>query len=332
MKCLLVSDIHLGVLHNDDIWLSQSIKLFQQIIDECIKRNVYSLCILGDFFHDRKNLFMKTMNTAYKIADMLRENNIHVVYLKGNHDVFYKTENSVSSLQIFNEYPNIEIINESTVIDDISFTSWNGELLDAKYLFGHLEINDFPVTHSKIFDKSHYNPPDFKRYKKVMTGHFHIPSTKENITYLGAPFHLNFNDVGSVRGFYYFDSENDIVEFIEFDGVKFVYISSEEEIDPIKIKGNIIRLIFEKDYGTVGNNTIIEKIHQYEPLRFFTDFSKISNIIDVDDDEDTNDEILGQTMKSNKEILFDFIELGKHPQHINMKKMKTILNALLDEQ
>jgi DNA repair exonuclease SbcCD nuclease subunit len=316
------------VSRNDDIWLEQSIKLFQQIIDECIKRDVYSLCILGDFFHDRKNLYIKTMDTALKIVEMLKKNNIHILYLKGNHDVFYKTENSVSSLQMFSEYPNIEIVDESTIIDDICFTSWNGELLDAKYLFGHLEINDFFVTNTKVFDKAQYNPSDFKQYEKVITGHFHIPSTKENITYLGAPFHLSFNDVGSLRGFYYFDSDEGKLEFIEFDGVRFVYISSEEELNPKKIKGNIVRLIFEKDYGTVGNNKIIENIQQFEPLRFYTDFSKLSNIIDSDSKEDNNQV---QTLKTNKEMLFDFIDVSEHPDYIDIKKMKSIIDTLLEE-
>ena len=326
MKCLLTADIHLGVSRNDDIWLEQSIRLFQHIIDECIKRDVYSLCILGDFFHDRKNLYIKTMDTALKIVDMLKKNNIHVLYLKGNHDVFYKTENSVSSLQIFNEYPNIEIIDEPTIIDDICFTSWNGEFLDAKYLLGHLEINDFPVTNTRIFDKAHYNPTDFKQYEKVITGHFHIPSTRENITYLGAPFHMTFNDVDSIRGFYYFDSEKDILEFIEFDGVKFVYVSSEEKPNPKKIKGNIVRLIFEKDYGTVENNKIVERVQQYEPLRFNTDFSKLSNIVNVNENESQL-----QTLKTNKEMLFDFIDVGEHPKHIDIKKMKNIIDTLLKE-
>lgn len=326
MKCLLTADIHLGISRNDDIWLEQSVKLFQNIIDECIKRDVYSLCILGDFFHDRKNLYVKTMYTALNIANMLRDNNINVIYLKGNHDVFYKTENSVSSLQIFNEYSNIVVIDESTVIDNVSFTSWNGELLDAKYLFGHLEINDFPVTTTRVFDKAHYNPSDFKQYDKVITGHFHIPSTRENITYLGAPFHLSFNDVNSIRGFYYFDSEKDILEFIEFDGVKFVYVSSEEKPNPKKIKGNIVRLIFEKDYGTVENNKIMERVQQCEPLRFNTDFSKLSNTVNTDEKENQI-----QTLKTNKEILFDFIDSGEHPEHIDIKKMKTIIDTLLEE-
>jgi DNA repair exonuclease SbcCD nuclease subunit len=327
MKCILISDIHLGVSRNDDIWLNQSIELFQNIIDECVRRDVYSLCILGDFFHDRKNLYIKTMDTAIKIADMLQKSKIHVVYLKGNHDVFYKTDNNVSSLHIFNEYPNIEIIDESVVIDNISFTSWNGELLDAKYLFGHLEINSFPVTNTMIFKDSHYNPPDFKKYKRVITGHFHIPSSKGNITYLGSPCHLNFNDVGTERGYYYFDSENDILDFIKFNGIRFECVSTEDGVCENKIKGNVIKLIFEKDYGSVENNKRIEHIQSFNPLRVSVDFSKLSNeITSVKMDENQI-----QNIKSNKEILFDFIEIGNHPDHIDIGKMKKIVDMLIEE-
>ena len=328
MKCLITNDIHLGVGRNDQLWLDQSVTLFEHIIDECHKRDVYSLCILGDFFHDRKNLYMKTMDTALQIADMLKENNIHVIYLKGNHDVFYKTENSVSSLQIFNEYPNIEIIDETTIIDNIGFVSWNGEIPnDCKYLFAHLEINGFSITNSSIFEKSKYNISDFEKYERVITGHFHIPSTKENITYLGSPYHLSFNDVNSVRGFYYFDSETGELEFIPFDGVKFIYVSTEKPYKSKELEGNIVRLIFEKDYGSVENNKIIEKIQKCNPLRFYTDFSKITN--EVKTEEEKEHQV--QTLKSNKEILFDFIDIADNPEHIDVKKMKLIIDNLVEE-
>lgn len=326
MKCLLTNDIHLGINRNDTIWLEQSIKLFNHIIDECHKRDIYTLCILGDFFHDRKSIGIKTLDTALKIADLLRDNNINVIYLIGNHDVFYKTDINVSPLRIFNEYKNIQIIKEPTVIDDVGFVSWTNDIdLDVKYLFGHLEINDFPVTNNRVFEKSHHNPSDFSRYDHVITGHFHIPSTRLNITYLGAPYHMNFNDVGGIRGFYEFDNGN--LNFIEFPCIKFVYVSSETTPDKNVIEGNIIKLIFEKDYGTVENNNKIENIQQFNPLRLDTDFSKLTNEISVDDTEAKN-----QTMKTNKEILFDFIDIAEHPSHINPQKIKSIIDMLLTEQ
>jgi len=329
MKCLITNDVHLGIARNDDIWLEQSVKLFQCIIDECHRRNVYTLCILGDFFHDRKNLYMKTLDTAIRIADMLKKEGIYTIYVIGNHDVFHKTENTISPLSMFNEYDNIRIIKEPTMLEGVGFASWGNVLddntLNSKYLFGHFEINGFPVTNKMIFDKSQYNASDFSKYDSVITGHFHIPSNRQNITYLGSPYHLNFNDVDSLRGFYFFDDGK--LEFIEFDGIKFVYVSSEEIPNPKKIKGNVVRLLFEKDYGTEENNKKIEQIQQHSPLRFFSDFSQITNEVKVDDDKEHQT----QTIKSNKEILFDFIDVGEHPEYINTKKMKTIINTLLEE-
>lgn len=326
MKCLITNDIHLGVSRNDSIWLDQTVKLIEQIIDECHKREIWTLYILGDFFDDRKNLYMKTLDTALRIAELLKKNTITTKILLGNHDVFYKTENTINSLEIFNEYDNIEVIKNTKVVDNVGIVPWNCEIpKDVEYLFGHFEINEFPVTNTRIFDKSNLNISNFSQYKKVISGHFHIPSSRQNITYLGAPFHLSFNDVGGTRGFYYFDSDIDQLEFIEFNGVRFVYVSSEEVPDKKKIENNVVRLIFEKDYGTVENNKRIERVQSCSPLRFHTDFSKLSNEISIDEQETS-----GQTMKSNKEILFDFIDSGDHPPHIEPKKMKNIIETLLE--
>lgn len=67
MKCLLTNDLHLGVNRNDPIWLDQAVKLISHIIDECHKRDLYELCILGDFFHDRKIFILKQWIQHYKL-------------------------------------------------------------------------------------------------------------------------------------------------------------------------------------------------------------------------------------------------------------------------
>ena len=108
------------------------------------------------------------------------------------------------------------------------------------------------------------------------------------------------------------------LEFIEFDGVKFVYVSTEEIPDKKKIEGNVVKLIFEKDYGTVENNKLMEKIQSYNPLRFATDFSKITNEVKSVESE----QIKSVQIKSNKEILFDFIDANEHPPYIDKQKLK----------
>jgi len=83
------------------------------------------------------------------------------------------------------------------------------------------------------------NAEDFKKFKHVYSGHFHLPSTKGNITYLGSPFQHTFNDVGSIRGYYIFDDGK--LEFIEFTNAPKFYIITtnnlKENLD--KIEGNL---------------------------------------------------------------------------------------------
>ena len=207
MKTILVSDIHLGHQKNDDIWLNQAKRLFDNIIDTCHKMDIDCICILGDFFNDRKSIGVKTINTALDIADKLYENNIEVYMIVGNHDAFYKNSLEINGLKIFKRYENIHIIEDNEIIENIGMVSW--EQTPPKYtdfLFGHFEINGFNTSKNTVYENAKQNIIDFADYKYVYSGHFHIPSTKNNITYLGTPYALTFNDANYTHGYFIFDN------------------------------------------------------------------------------------------------------------------------------
>jgi DNA repair exonuclease SbcCD nuclease subunit len=46
-----------------------------------------------------------------------------------------------------------------------------------------------------------------QKFKMVVSGHFHEPSTKGNVNYLGAPCQYTWSDCGGWRGFGIFDTE-----------------------------------------------------------------------------------------------------------------------------
>jgi DNA repair exonuclease SbcCD nuclease subunit len=318
---LFVADPHLGVKNDDVVFLIQSVNLFKTMIDYCISNDITEIVILGDFFDDRKSIGIKCINAAMEIANLLKNSKITVYLIIGNHDTFYKNEIKTHSLKIFEEYDNIHIINDTLIRRNIGYVSWNQSIdIDCEYLLGHFEINGFPVSENVISENVKYSVSDFRRFKSVYSGHYHIPSTNGNVTYLGSPYHLTFNDAGSDRGFYEFN--DGILKFIKFNGIEYIKVTTEETINPDKIKNNVVKLIFKNDYGSVENQKIIDKIQSYEPLRFFIHF-------DVKRKEVEEKSVVAE-VKSNKDILFDFIKIYDNPDYIDINMMMKIINEIIE--
>jgi DNA repair exonuclease SbcCD nuclease subunit len=326
---LLVSDTHLGLYGSNDNWHEIVLKLFQTIADFCVKNNVKKIIHLGDFFDNRKSLNVKTIWYAMQIAEIL--NDFETYLLVGNHDTFFKNQIYPHSLKIFNEYDNINVIDSVWQLDgDIGLIPWGCgfQHMETPYLMGHFEINDFRMNSGYVMRQAKLNRSDFDGFKQVISGHYHTPMVEDDINYVGAPYHQTFADVGE-RGFYLWSRDKDL-QFIEYtDAPQFIKIpareSMVEKVKPLNIKGNIIKLIFEEDYGTVENNQIIENIQLLEPFLLYTDFSRIS--------ADLTDEIVLDTaeMVNNQEIVKDFIEKTEVPKNLSKDVIISMIEKLMDD-
>jgi DNA repair exonuclease SbcCD nuclease subunit len=310
--------------------LDTSVRLFQSVIDTCVRENIKDIIILGDFFHDRKAIHAKALETAVKIAGMLRPFNVTLI--PGNHDVFYKDIINPTSLDIFLEYENIKIPREVVQEDGLILVPWGKtddflEIDDSDSLvLGHFEINGFIASSNYIFTNSKFNVESFRNYKKILSGHFHIPSTKGNITYLGAPFQMNFGDANGIRG-YNILNEDGSHEFIEFtDAPKFAIITTRKLPSPELITNNIVKVIFLRDYGTNKNNKLLEYIQRFKPLQVISDFSRITDSNKIEEKLDES-----VVIKDHKEILFEYMEKTRIPRNLNFPTVKGMVELLLRE-
>lgn len=323
-KFILISDTHLGLKSGSPLWHDITLRLFQEIADTCARRNIDTIIHLGDFFHNRKNLYMKTLSVAIDIADMLE--NVNLWIIAGNHDIFYKSEIDPTSLDIFRKYENIKIIKETTTFDNITLVPWQRDFpKEGDILFGHFEIGGFPINQSYIMpEKNRLKLDDFKGWNHVYSGHFHMPSDKGNIKYIGSPYQMSFGDKGD-RGFYIFEDGN--LEFTNFtESPKFVTINVVDDkpnhgLSPSEIKGNIIKLVYTKDFGRNENNKILEVAQSYSPVQLYTDFSK-----NIDAKEE---EIREEDIKDNKTIFFEYIDIADIPDHLDKRLVKKIVGMLL---
>jgi len=325
-KFIVVSDLHIGIHKDDEIWLRQTELLFDSIRDTAIKENINTIIVAGDFFHERKTINVSTLYRAYNILASLSD--FEIILLIGNHDTYNKHQVDPNSLYIFSSLPNIRIIDKITAIDNVAFLPWTTEKVDIskikqEYLISHIEIDGFPATYKSNFFGG-YPRKEFDHFTKVISGHLHIPSHKGNILYCGAPFHLTFSDKGSTCGYYIFN--NGKIKFIENPSYsRYVRITTEDEVTREMIEGNMVSMNFVKDYGILGNNRKIEYMQSLNPLRLFPDFTNISVCSDIS----FNTEEVAQ-VKSVREILHDYVQNIELPSHINSTTLLSIMEKMMN--
>jgi len=331
-RLLLVTDTHLGLYKSSDIWHNVVTNLFKEIVDKAVKSNIDTIIHLGDFFHERKVTNTKTLSVAREIEDILKP--VKMFIITGNHDIYYKNQLKPSSLQIFENSPNITIIYKTMIWSGKSkeeiycLIPWGSELPSKEgypypYVFGHFDINGCYMNNKKTCDKGRYNLSDFSLFDKVYSGHFHTPSINGNIQYLGSPFQQTFHDVGNTTGYYIFN--NGSLEFIEFtDYPKFTIIKSSDIIEKEMVEGNMVKLVFEENLGTNENMKIVERVQSFSPISFSVDFSSIP----IEEDEETGD----FEIETHSEILAEWIDRDKNAgTNIDKNLVKNLVNQMLEE-
>lgn len=326
MKRLLICDSHLGLYSDSDLWLDIVLNFYKHIVKYCIKNNIKEIVHLGDFFHNRKVLNTKSQHTAHRIAKVLEiSKELHTYIIVGNHDCYYKNQIHPNTLELFKKYNHITIIDEITKLDDILLVPWGmvpEDTQEAKYCFGHFAINGFHMNDSYKC-KTGIDRIKFKDFDMVMSGHFHCPSSNDNIKYLGAPYGQNFNDADGVRGYHLFeDGKLNFIEYNDAPKFKKIFPESYSEED---ITGNIIKLVFTKDYGTNKNQEIIDNIIKYKPLLYSIDFANIK----TDDSEEQIGEDI--SIDNKDQIVNQYIDKQEYPTNINVSTLKAMFKKMMKE-
>ena len=332
VKSLLLTDTHLGLYDATDFWHDVVLKLFQYIADFCNRNNIKRIIHLGDFFEKRKAINVKSLwYAAEYIGPILNEFESYLVV--GNHDTFYKNKIKPHSLVVFNEYENITVVDEPMTLPcgQIGLVPWQCEPVPGVYtLMGHFAINDFRMNEGYTMKKAD-NPTEYGMYRQVISGHFHTPMTKYNITYIGAPFQQTFADVGGERGFYVYNERK--LDFHEYtDAPHFLKVTADKEMskglgDELapSIKNNVIKLIFEEDFGTQVSNLIVEAVQFHKPLKLFPDFGRISAELTEESIPDTAE------MTDNKEIVRDYIKKSEVPEGLDKNTLTEMMINLAKE-
>ncbi len=325
MKILFITDTHLGLYNDSDEWLEIVTNIFKYVKEICKEEKINTIIHGGDFFHNTKSINKKTLDISkYIVKDIL--NDITIISIIGNHDIFYKNKLKPNSLQTFEDTSNVHVIYEPTKFHDILLVPWNADFSKekAKYCFGHFKINGFQMNDSFTCKKG-LNLNLFKNFKQVYSGHFHKKSTNKNIMYLGSPYQQTFADEGSERGFYIWNN-GEIIFIRNTESPEFYKIST-NNINKDLISGNIIKLVFESGYNTDDTVKIIDKVKLMKPFQLSADLSKI--IVESEHAED--EESIDINLLTTFEIFKNYTDTIEIPKGIKKETLLKMSKNLIDE-
>lgn len=261
----IITDTHFGVSKDDDFFMQHQFRFIENVFFPYLQKNeIKTIFHLGDFWDKRKLLNINTLNiVCERFFKPLHDMGVTLYIFVGNHDVYYKNTNKVNSLQFLTAmYDNIVFVDDFCDVTvgnkTFSFFPWinNGNYDDAlKFIetskgsvaCGHFETKGFEMTRGQFAD-SGIDKNLFKKYDRVFSGHFHIPSKQGNFEYIGNPFYLSWADWDTRKSFTLYDTEKNTVAYVLnedfiYQRVNYADIESVHTFDYSKYKDKIVECV-----------------------------------------------------------------------------------------
>jgi len=342
MKAALLTDTHHGA-RGDSVAFDLYFKQFYDNIffPTIEQRGITRIIHLGDCFDRRKYINFNSLQSCKEyFFDKARDLKIKIDMIVGNHDTFFKNTNDVNSPDLLlKEYQNITTYSSPTTINvdgrDILMLPWictdnyqdsmkTIETTSAKVCFGHLELEGYQMFKGQENHEG-FDPKLFKHFDLVCSGHFHHRQSKGNITYLGNPYQMFWNDYDDPRGFHIFDTDTLDLEFIEnpytiFERV--YYDETKETANPEQYSNKLVKLIVVEKTDQLKYDKFIDKLYKANPLevKIIEDMSEFEADILDDKDVDISDT---QTLLSQ---YVDALETD-----VDKTRLKTLMKTLYIE-
>ena len=208
MKIALITDTHFGARNDNPAYANYFFKFYNNVFFPYLKEHNIKTCIhLGDIVDRRKFINFKTSHDfRHKFMRRLWEEKIDTHIIVGNHDTYYKNTNEVNAVdELLTTYDGINepfIYSDPKVVEiggmRMLFLPWVNssneektrtmlEQESADIVLGHLEIKGFEM-HNNMKSVTGLDKKLFRRFEKVLSGHFHKKSDDGQIYYLGCPY------------------------------------------------------------------------------------------------------------------------------------------------
>jgi DNA repair exonuclease SbcCD nuclease subunit len=283
MKAVILNDTHFGYKADSPIVLEYFLSFVEgQLFPYLKEHDIKTIFHLGDVFDRRKYINFKTLQQVRtRFFEPLQNMGIKCIAICGNHDTYYRNNNKVNSLtELVSQYSNWEIYSEPTEIKlkdcCVALVPWinpENEEHSADFiinttcpiLFGHLELLGFQSIRGTFVDQG-YDPRYFNKFEYVLTGHYHVKSSRDGIHYLGTQYQMGFSDVWEEKGFHVFDFSERTLSFIKNTRKLFYTFDYNEDtpqqIDYSQFKDCYVKIFIKKRTKAAAFEKYLDKFYE----------------------------------------------------------------------
>ena len=315
-KLLILGDTHFGIANASDYYLKMQRKFFSRLITYMKENGITTLLHLGDLYDNRKSIDIRVLKESTEFfTKALMDAEIDTWILVGNHDTVYKNTVYPNTVRELLYWTPFHIIDKPAEVDfgqaRFLLLPWmcpdnTNECLGAiekstaEYAAGHLELGGYQYIPG-IASTRGMDPKVFAKFNRVFSGHYHLFSEYGNVTYVGNPYQLNWNDHGQKKPVLVFDTENgtfDVVNHLS-EPVFEKIITWNGEIDIDQYDNKIVKCY-------IDDNT-----DRYLFDKWFGKLSAIAYRATIVEHSNVNDVAIkdaGDATKDTLQLLFDYID------------------------
>jgi DNA repair exonuclease SbcCD nuclease subunit len=330
MKIAILCDTHFGCRGDSRIFLKHQKRFFEEIFFPALEEHdVKTVFHLGDIFDRRKYINFNTLHESKSFFfDLLKQKDIEMLAILGNHDTFYTTTNEINSPRLLlSEYGNIhlyetdpvEVEFDNTRImlcpwivkDAYADTMQRIKKTSANILMGHFDIKGFEMMRG-VVSQHGINHKELNQFEKVFSGHYHYPSKYGNIRYLGTQYEMSWSDYGARHGFYlldtvtkqltYIENPNRIFHKIEYDDTDLT-VDEIAELDTSVLTDCFVKVIVKNRSNTYLYDLFLDKLNESGAA----DVKSVEDSLDLSSINEEAEEMIKEA-KETHEIMNSYID------------------------
>jgi len=342
MTIALITDQHLDGRKGNLAFWEYFKKFYDEIFFPTLERQgIKTIIDLGDTFDNRKSIDFNVWGRIRRdYFDRLHDMGITVHMILGNHCVYYKNTNRVNSPELLlSDYENIHVYSNvtTTYIEDtpICFIPWINkenqeetfehlESTNAEIVMGHLELDGFEVTPGLKMEHG-MDPKLFSKFKQVFSGHYHHKSNRGNVTYLGNPYQMYWNDYKDERGFHLYDPSVNKLKRVKnpfeiFQKVYYNDVLNSEHIVDESFANSFVKVVVEEKRDYQQFEKLLDDLYNIGAH----DVKIVENLVDLDGQEDLDLEV-----KDTMTLLNEYVE--EMDIQVDKTELKKLMRTLYIE-